>query len=343
MSMTRGKHVLKKVKVRDTRDDPFVLPLETAIILLKADFASMSPVYGKGDGEGKEPPVASPSMLLKPSSIPTWEQPTSEQMAHNLLLAEMPMSKHPDFNPELKVAKIKVEPHLAHEAYCDLVEGLQVQFGDEGRSELHLGETAWRGGWDGPGYDNCNMGQMPFSKKVQACSAFPVGNGKVNHRPNPHCLKSMEGSLALEAVYEKVLQEIKKDGSPFAEKQVILGEYHVLFGYSQETHFAFHRDSNTWAGKHAFKPDLTAIIQVSRDNSSMFVAGAASPAKYEGAGDGVLFDADLYHRSGLMRYGTVKVAFFFKVEGAVVLSSDDDEDEGGTSGILKSPLEEEEE
>ena len=167
MSMTRGKHVLKKVKVRDTRDDPFVLPLETAIILLKADFASMSPVYGKGDGEGKEPPVASPSMLLKPSSIPTWEQPTSEQMAHNLLLAEMPMSKHPDFDPELKVAKIKVEPHLAHEAYCDLVEGLKVKFGDEGKSELHLGETAWRGGWDGPGYDNCNMGQMPFSKKVQ--------------------------------------------------------------------------------------------------------------------------------------------------------------------------------
>ena len=195
----------------------------------------MSPVYGKGDGEGKEPPVASPSMLLKPSSILTWEQPTSEQMAHNLLLAEMPMSKHPDFNPELKVAKIKVEPHLAHEAYCDLVEGLKVKFGDEGGSELHLGKTAWRGGWDGPGYDNCNMGQMPFSKKVQACSAFPVGNGKVNHRPNPHCLKSLEGSMALEAVYEKVLQEIKKDGSPFAEKQVILGEYHVLFGYSQET------------------------------------------------------------------------------------------------------------
>ena len=44
-----------------------------------------------------------------------------------------------------------------------------------------------------------------------------------------------------------------------------------------------------------------------------------------------------------MRYGTVKVAFFFKVEGAVVLSSDDDEDKGGTSGIPKSPLEEEEE
>ena len=43
-----------------------------------------------------------------------------------------------------------------------------------------------------------------------------------------------------------------------------------------------------------------------------------------------------------MRYGTIKVAFFFKVEDPVVLSSEDDEDEGGPSGIPK-PLPEEEE
>ena len=78
----------------------------------------------------------------------------------------------------------------------------------------------------------------------------------------------------------------------------------------------------------------------------MFVAGAATCFPYEGAGDGVLFDSDLYHRGGLMRYGTVKVAFFFKVEevelpGSVQVKEEEGE-QGETSGVAQSLSDEEE-
>ena len=77
-------------------------------------------------------------------------------------------------------------------------------------------------------------------------------------------------------------------------------------------------------------------MQLSRGKSSMDVLNAACPFEYIGAGHGVIFDADVYHRGGNQELGTVKVAFFFAwrapAANAVESEEEEEEDEVGGKG-----------
>ena len=169
-----------------------------------------------------------------------------------------------------------------------------------------------------------------FDETVQKNCVFPIGGAHAKQK----CNYSLKALPALEEVYEEITAIILREDGPLANYRCDLLQFHILFGYGQEAHFAVHNDQedfvNSTSGR--VRPDLSAIIQLSRSGTSeMYIVTAEKPHIYKKAGSGALFESLLYHRGGKQTYGTVKVAFFIrmvekKVKPKKEESSSDEED-----------------
>ena len=320
------------------------VPMTALVSLLKADGAQLSPIFCSGDGgdwaEDELPPRD--KLLACRSSSTVETQPKEFEAEHNRTVLSAQdlggsrniMPTHPKYSEPHLAAPFQVEGELAHEAYCNVVEALNVDFSGS-KSHLLFAKQQYKGGWKNGGYPDISS-DKGFDPTVQTRCVFPIGGGKPGTKAVPEaCKHAFYAAPGLDALYHAVLdtlcEEWKKETDEFC-----LGQFHILFGYSQMAHFAYHRDSNTF---DKWSPEITALVQLSRGKSSMHVANATCPVQYSRAGSGVFFDCDLYHRGAEQEHGTVKVAFFFVLRRPKVKK----EGEAGSSSKDKMEEEEEEE
>ena len=150
-------------------------------------------------------------------------------------------------------------------------------------------------------------------------------------------MTGFSGCAPLGMMYDEILSGLQQHPK-WKGARIALVEAHILFGCTRMTHFDFHQDSGSFNKK---QPDLTVVCHVSRGKGSMWVAGATDEHLYEGAGACSLFDARLWHRSGVSQRGTVKLSLFFKVDDLInpvkreepgTSSSVADKDASGDSG-----------
>jgi hypothetical protein len=66
-----------------------------------------------------------------------------------------------------------------------------------------------------------------------------------------------------------------------------------LFKYDLHSHFTFHIDQ-----RQGREPDITVVVKVTADKTTMQVAGAEKEASSTGIGDAQVFLSKTYHRSG---------------------------------------------
>ena len=308
-------------------------PLTTLVSLLKADASQLAPYFLKGDGDdvADDELPARDVLLGTQSSATLEEEPREFEAKHNRDILSMKadgarniMPTHPLYKSDYLAAPFQINREHAHEAYCNVVDALNLDFAGD-KSHLLFGGKQYRGGWKG-GYPGVATDDG-FDSLVQTRCVFPVGGGKPGTKAVPPACKEsiFPNAYGLYAVYEDVL-ELLCDKWEKKFEDFSLGQFHILFGYSQMAHFSYHRDSNTF---DKFKPEISAVVQLSRGKSSMRVATAGHPFQYSRAGSGVFFDSDLYHRGERQEHGTVKVAFFFmervskvKTEGAAGSSTD---------------------
>jgi hypothetical protein len=79
-----------------------------------------------------------------------------------------------------------------------------------------------------------------------------------------------------------------------------------LFKYDLHSHFTFHIDQRL-----SREPDITVVVKVTADKTTMQVAGAEKEASSTGIGDAQVFLSRTYHRSGQSTARTVLVSFFY--------------------------------
>jgi hypothetical protein len=165
-----------------------------------------------------------------------------------------------------------------------------------------------------------------FDHKQQQQSVFPFG-ASTGAYINKLCL----ASAAFAQLVAEVKEALCEPGSPWKPEDLEACQAHVLFGYAQESHFAFHKDSNTFKN---FVPNLAAVCHLTSGVASMYVAGAAQDLEYKGCGECSFFDTELWHRSGRSEHGTIRVTFFFKIKTRVkVKKGGEDEEEEGKDTI----------
>ena len=112
---------------------------------------------------------------------------------------------------------------------------------------LHLlfGKQQYRGGWKNGGYPDISS-DKGFDPTVQTRCVFPIGGGKPGTKPVPEACKNVfHAAPGLSEVYHAVLSTLCDEWNK-EEDEFCLGQFHILFGYSQMAHFAYHRDSNTF-------------------------------------------------------------------------------------------------
>ena len=83
--------------------------------------------------------------------------------------------------------------------------------------------------------------------------------------------------------------------------QLVPREVHLIWTWNDTVLFPYHEDK---------EGEFTININISPSCSSMHVAGAKEVAKYEGAGNYIIFPSKLVHKSHVSTFRTLKLVVF---------------------------------
>jgi len=200
-----------------------------------------------------------------------------------------------------RTVALTLDPATSLRLWKSLVDGLRVE--DSGKVTL-VGMCGadvfeFKGGWDAAYTEvNAELG-VDHERQRQCVFAF--------YKPSKRTgVNTLVNFLSCFPEAEMLIEWKTENVSNYTSKQATHEETHLLFGWNQNSHFAYHADHKNY--------QVTYTSMLSPGMSSMHVAGAKDEARYEQAGHGHMFDSQLYHRSGITQLRTVKMSDFFVLD-----------------------------
>ena len=254
-----------------------------------------------------------PPSLRVVSSVVSFPDATEDMIAANKNYLDstavqfFPNSRgHPHYVADCLAGKFSIPERAAQALYIEIVNGIYVKRAPGETKEelvLSIGNEEFPGGWNGKGYGTVHV-NADFNPLLQRASVFPFGGTNSTNLD-----KICAASTPMRELLTSIKAGMCTTGSPWKPEDLEACQAHALFGYARESHFAFHKDTNSFK---KFTPDVAAICHLSSGKASMYVAGAQKELEYTGAGSVVFIDTEIFHRTGLTEHGTVRIAFFFK-------------------------------
>ena len=211
------------------------------------------------------------------------------------------------FNEDIMAARVQVPPKLCCNFFCDIAQGWETDV--RGKGVLGFDTVSVAGGFKAM-YTNVTAEMTTTSEKEQSNVVFAIGSTKIKQvMKDSSSFTALVNSIEASLVHQgfSLTQEGATD--PGLEK-LALKEAHILFGFSELTHFMYHRDKLTMAG-NTFCSYLTVILNITPSKSTFMVAGAEKEFEFDDMGVAAVLPSRFWHRSEKAQIGTIKLALFY--------------------------------